>query len=100
MRRYTAFGLIAGAFILLGCNSDRLTSEADARRLAADALAEYCETEKLAPSQFNLTKIGPAGDSPWLLVYVSSGIKPVHEVVVDIDRKGNLNVGRFIRDEE
>lgn len=98
--RNMAFGLIAGAFILSGCNPDRHTSESVARRLAADVLAEYCETEKLSPSQFYLTKVGPAGDSPWLLVYVSSGIKPVHELVVDIDRKGGVNVGRFIRDEE
>lgn len=98
--RSMAFGLIAGAFILSACNRDRQTSESLARQLAADVLAEYCETEKLSPSHFRLTKIGPAGDSPWLLVYVSSGIKPVHEVVVDIDKKGNVNVGRFIRDEE
>lgn len=100
MRDALIVNVLLAAAVLgwLGCN--RKTSETDAHRLAAEALARYCETEKLSPSQFSLKKAGPAGDSEWLFIYVSSGIKPIHEVGIDIDKKGNVNVGRFIRDEE
>lgn len=100
MSRLTVLGAIAGIFVLLGCNPRKPASEADARKLAAEALARYCETEKLSPGLFRLTKIQSADDSEWTVVYLSSGVKPMHEVVVDIDQKGNLNVGRFLRDDE
>ncbi|MBI5623292.1 MAG: hypothetical protein HY924_05900 [Elusimicrobia bacterium] len=52
--------------------------------------------EKLSPQGFALREIGPAGDFPWMLVYVSSGIVPAQEVVVSISKHGSVETSSSI----
>ncbi len=88
------------ATILIGlcaCKREVAIPEVEARRFAQEALARYCKSEKLSPQKFILQEIGPSGDTPWMLVYVSSGISPAQEVVVSINKYGGLEVSRDIK---
>jgi hypothetical protein len=87
--------------LLFGACRAKPVSEADARELSAKALERYCEAEKLSPSSFKLTEIGPSGDFPWSITYESVDLKPAREVAVSIDKRGSLNLSVYIegRDE-
>lgn len=88
------------ATILMGlcaCKREVAIPENEAREFAQEALARYCQSEKLSPQQFILRQIGPSGETPWMMIYVSSGISPAHEVVISIDKHGSLEVSRDIQ---
>lgn len=89
MRRFYLLGF---ALLALACNPDVKVSEEEAKTLGTKALAQYCEDKKLSPQYFRLTEAAPSGDAQWLLVYVSSGIKPTQEVAVSIGKKGDVEV--------
>jgi hypothetical protein len=75
---------------LSGCHRERTTAEATARTLGQKALTRYCERKAIPTQAFALSQIGPEGDFPWVLVYVSSGSSPALEFVVSIDKYGGL----------
>lgn len=98
LMRTTIFGL--AAFAVTACNPNRVIPEEAARGYASKALANYCASEKLSPQHFKLASAGPVADSQWTFIFVSSGISPKHEVVIEIDKKGNLNLSRDIGDQD
>lgn len=95
MNSFWTIAIIGASFIVASC-SDVKMSETDARKYALEAITSYCRDEKLPLDSFRLKAIGPSGNSPWVLVYVSSGMTPPQEVVIDIDQKGNLSLARKI----
>lgn len=92
MRRLKVLAVILAVIVMAACNPDVKVPEQRAKELAAKALARYCDDKKLSPQHFRLTEVGPSGDAQWLIVYVSSGIKPAQEVAVSIGRKGDVKL--------
>lgn len=92
-------GMFMTALLLLcGCSRDVTVTEVEAKELASKALSRYCAAEKLSPRYFSLNEMYPDGEVQWMMIYVSSGIKPAHEVVVMIDKQGRLEVSRDIKE--
>src|SRR5690242_12295872 len=96
-----------GSFLVLltliasaACKRDVVVSEPEARTLATQALARYCESHKLSPQYFRLTEIGPNGSSQWEIVYVSSGIKPAQEISIGIGKDGSVDVSMMTEGRE
>lgn len=82
---------------LYSCSAKVEVPELEARDLGGKALSRYCAREGLSHERFVLNDIGPAGDFPWMLVYISSGIAPAQEVIVSIDKHGRVETSRGIK---
>lgn len=92
MKRLKALLAICAICTMTGCNPDVKVTEERAKELAAKALARYCEGKKLSPQSFRMTEVGPDPGAQWVIVYISSGIKPAQEVAVSIGKKGDVKL--------
>lgn len=91
MKRWPAIRMAVLAFAAAAC-ADVVISESEARDIGAKALSRYCDSHKLSAQSFRLMEIGPSGDVPWELVYVSSGLNPQREIAVAITKKGRVEI--------